>query len=160
MAMLVNVFGGLETKRRSLHVRVLDYDLQFLQGGKFDCLCKHLQAFVGFRTVIIEVIPSPDVRVQLWHLRLRMPPRHIGDAPTRDFPREMMDRITLAVTSRLEPALGPAVVELKDDTGGKPVLDNSTSRRGNCFVGTFTFHPFKHSAMGSAQDEDKLQQGA
>ena len=150
MGIAVQNFGGLDIRRRSLLVRLLDCSQFWSIRPR---ICEKLKAFVGFRTATLEVLPSS------W-LLLGSPVISSGtdDAENGRNIREIVAGIAQAVAEELEPVLGPAVSGFRFHAENLPPLDSNLSRlRDFSLIAYLEFHSDKHSVENPVAKEDKVQ---
>ena len=117
----IDLFGGIDIRRRSLRVRIVDCT-DWLEGGTLGNLFQQLKAFVGFRDAVVEVSSS---------LRLlrRSDYRALDDEERSERIRNSVSRIMVAVAEQLEPSFGPAISDFKTKPGNAPVPDETLDPR-------------------------------
>ena len=146
-----NFFGGV-IKRQSLRVRILACYRYLLEGTVLIRFCQRLKAFVGFRTVSVEVLSPQQM--------LRGPSYYELDDPEID--RDMCDvvsRLTLALAEQLEPAFGPAVSGFKPVASNVPFQSDFLSSHDEEISAIFLeFHPDEHLVERDVVEDSGMQQ--
>ena len=151
MGMVVQNFGGLDVRRRSLLVRMLDCSECWFSCERLPRVCQQLKAFVGFRAATLEMWPVETLLSG--PLKSSNPIRAERDSKARG----TVARITRAVAEVLEPVLGPAVSGSKCDGGNVPLPGLDLSRlRDPSLIGYLEFHSNKHLVQNQAVKEDQV----
>ncbi|CAD6579544.1 MAG: hypothetical protein ASARMPREDX12_009289 [Alectoria sarmentosa] len=150
---VIDLFGGTDIKRQKLHIRILSCSTFLLKGTSLNAICQRLKALFGFRVATVEVMLTGDLLVD---------PVYFGfdkTDPSSDA-RDLVYRITQAVTEQLEPAFGPAISSFKSDADNVhiPETDLCCLAETN-LIGFLEFHPGKRSVQKFANEEDKLPRG-
>ena len=151
MAILAQDFGGLDIRRRSLLVRLLDCSKYGDGATRVSPVYQRLKAFVGFRAATVEVLPLESF--------LKPPPDSPStiDAITCTKIKQRVTWITQTVAKELEPLLGPAVSGFRFDAGCSPLLGHNNLRaRDPSLVGYLEFHPNKHTVDNQVVKEDQV----
>ena len=152
MGVAVQIFGGLDIRRRSLLVRVLSCSKFFSRGMGLPIVCEHLKAFVGFRATTLEAVPANWL---LQKYSFNRPGR--DDAEKARKIRMFQTRIVQTVAEDLEPVLGPAVSGFRFDTGYVHIPDSYLSRLGDTsLIGYLEFPSNKHSVENQVVKEDQM----
>lgn len=143
---MMRILEGIDARRQSLQVRMLDCNYRMLEESILANLCRRLKTFVGFRSVTVEVLPVD------WLPRIVY---HFGDDAKKGRKmEELISLIKLVVAEELEPAFGPAVSGFKSDTGDTRIPDSSLSSfGGTSLVGFLNFHPGRHLARKDTAEE-------
>lgn len=137
MRQAINLFGGIENSRRSLHVRILSCT-DWLVGKEMGSFCQQLKELVGYRAAVVEVYSS------LWLLRMSAY-RALDDEARSERITNSVSRIMVAVAEDLEPSFGPAISSFKLKPGNAPVLNEKPLILGDTvLVGYLKFRSGKH----------------
>lgn len=137
MRQAIDLFGGIENRRRSLRVRILSCT-DWLVGREMGSFCQQLKELVGYRAAVVEVYSS------LWELRMSAY-RALEDEARSERITNSVSRIMVAVTEELEPSFGPAISSFKLQPGNAPVLNEKPLILGDTvLVGYLKFRPGKH----------------
>ncbi len=148
---LIGLFGGLETSRRNVHIRVFNCDPATLENTAFTSFCQRFEVFVGFRTALIEVFSDRFTTNEPFY-------RRWDDAQKAQEIRQVVNCVILGIKEQLEPALGPASSGFKSDAGNLPTPEwNVLHLDGTSLVGFLEFHPRQHAIEKSTSQEDRLQ---
>ena len=139
----VDLFGGVDINRRSLHIR---FD-GIPKATTTIMACQRLKNLAGFRVATIRVIPLR---------RFVEYPDHYGlDAtePGKGI-RDWVCRCTKAIAGRLAPDFGPAIFGFKSDAGNASIGNGPLFSHGDInLVGWLEFHPRKYQAEESTEEE-------
>lgn len=147
----MGLFEGVSIERRSLHIKFRYCCPSLLRSTHFRTICQSLKALVGFRTITMEIIPS---RHMLFEERYYL----LDDAEKTRRARELVPRITNALTEELQSAFGPAILAFNLSVDTPPTKGRGFVDGGDiASVGFLKFLPVKHSVERNATEKDKLQ---
>lgn len=146
----IDLFGGTDIKRQELHIRILGCGSRVLKGTSLSAICQRLKVLFGFRVATVEVMLARGLLVGPAYLRFDK------TNPSSDA-RDLVYRITQAVTEQLEPAFGPAIFSFKSDANNVHILErNLCCPSETSLIGFLEFHPGKRSVQKFATEEDRL----
>ena len=151
MGIALQTFGGLAIRRRSLLFRMLRGSMSCTDWKDLSRICQQLKAFVGFRTVTVEVLPVVSV--------FRPP---LDSSSTNEVMRfakikKKVIRAAQAVAEELEPVLGPAVSGFRFDAGNVPLLGfNFSEVYDPILISYLEFHSNKHTVDNQVVKEDQV----
>lgn len=123
MRQVIDLFGGIENRRRSLRVRILSCT-DWLVWKEMGSFCQQLKELVGYRAAVVEVYSS------LWLLAYRA----LHDEARSERITNSVSGIMVAVEEELGPSFGPAISSFKP-----PLILGDT-----VLVGYLKLRPGKH----------------
>lgn len=149
----IDPFGGVNIKRRNLHIRFLDCCPNLLGSTPFSTICQRLKALVGFRIITVETLPLPYMYHAFHNYAL-------DDAEETRRTRDLGRQVTHAVAAELQPTFGPAISVFKFDADSPCTPKGSFFDVGDKNIGGFLeFHPGKQSVKQPGVGEEKSQSG-
>lgn len=153
----IDLFGGLEISRHSLHVRFLKSSAALTlcsawsraagqislnsssrRSNLFSAICKRLKPLVSFHVATVEVMLTQN---------LLESPEYYGfdDTEPSKSARKLVSRITQTIREHLEPAFKPAIFSFKSNARIMPLSEESSLRLNDINpIGFLEFHPRQH----------------
>ena len=162
MVTAIRLFGGSDILCQSLQVRIMGLSrLDSLKAKMSAVVDSQLKAFVGFRTMTVEILVSRTEPVQpayeLCYCKA-MEPLDVCTSCAAKHIRYLLGHIVSEIAGYLDPTLGPTILRFKSDTGKVPVPNWNVSRLDNIgLVGSLEFHPSKYSVENTVTEEDRSQ---
>ncbi|CAF9933559.1 hypothetical protein IMSHALPRED_009392 [Imshaugia aleurites] len=152
----IGLFEHVDINRQSLHVRITRCSAYLLWETSLFCtFCQGLKGLVVFRVANVEVILSSDF---LW--KPQYTHYHGFDITQKiKYARDLVGRVTHAVTKELGPEFGPPISGFKSDIGNVPMPkgENLFCLGDTGLIGFLQFHPSEHLVKTSATEKDALQ---
>ncbi len=138
----IGLFEGVSIERRNLHIRLLNCSPCMPISTAFGTTCQRLGRLVGFRNATFNITIS-DIVPLFWRF------------PSTNTPaRDLLSRISNAVTEELQPTFGPAISVSRFivEPFSTPVEIFRRDGRNN-FMATLKFHPGKQSIRKHVVEE-------
>ena len=150
ISLTMDLFGDVDIKRHSLHLRFLETSTDFTlwntsfslsnRGSTvFGTVCQRLKTLLSFHVATVEVILTREL--------LGLSAHHgLDDTEQSRIARKLVSRVTHTIREQLEPAFGPAISTFKPNARNMPTSEENLLRHNDVdLVGFLEFHPGKHS---------------